>query len=93
MIDPKDFWVTEEQVKAHLARAKDGKKKSRLRKETKVGFLKLTSPFCISSSTIKPDVRPGRWSALSKKLGSRPEFIPNTQIPSLCLPLMPRNGA
>jgi hypothetical protein len=44
MIDPRDFWATDEQVKAHLSR-KDGKNKPRPNKETKVGFLKFDVPF------------------------------------------------
>ena len=40
MIDPKDFWATAEQVKAHQVR-EYGKKKPRPRQETKVGFLKV----------------------------------------------------
>jgi hypothetical protein len=44
MIDPQDLWATDEEVKAHLAR-KDGNKKPRPKKESKVGFLKFDVPF------------------------------------------------
>ena len=40
MIDPREFWATDEEIKTHLAR-KDGNKRPQPRKETKVGFLKV----------------------------------------------------
>jgi hypothetical protein len=44
MIDPQDFWATDEEVKAHLAR-KEGKKKLWPKRDSKIGFLKFDVPF------------------------------------------------
>ena len=45
MIDPHDLWISEEQVEAHLARKKNGKKKSRPKKKSKIDFLKVSVAF------------------------------------------------
>jgi hypothetical protein len=42
MIDPSDLWISEEQVRVHLARKKDGKRKSRLKKKPRIDFLKVS---------------------------------------------------
>lgn len=42
MIDPSDLWISKEQVQAHLARKKDGKRRSRSKRGSKVDFLKVS---------------------------------------------------
>lgn len=42
MIDPQDFWLTNEQVQAHLARQRNGQRKRQGRKPLEAGFLKVS---------------------------------------------------